>query len=74
MKITELPSPYRELAEMRHEKKIFGIESKEICFRIERFAPIQEYGDSMSIAMELIQDMERVDKPVNPKVKEVQNA
>jgi len=34
-------------------------------------APIQEYGDSMSIAMELIQDMERVDKPVNPKVKEV---
>jgi len=37
----------------------------------ENFAPIQEYGDSMSIAMELIQDMERVDKPVNPKVKEV---
>jgi len=37
----------------------------------ENFAPIQEYGDSMSIAIELIQDMERVDKPVNPKVKEV---
>lgn len=32
----------------------------------ENFAPIQEYGDSMSIAMESIQDMERVDKPVNP--------
>lgn len=46
----------------------------ELWFAASLFAPIQEYGDSMSIAMELIQDMERVDKPVNPKVKEVQNA
>lgn len=43
----------------------------ECWFMASRFAPIQEYGDSLSIAMELIQDMERVDKPVNPKVKEV---
>ena len=47
----------------------FGI--NEFTIDADHFAPIQEYGDSMSIAMELIQDMERIDKPVNPvKVKE----
>jgi len=34
--------------------------------RAEEFAPIQEYGDSMSIAISLVQDMERVDKPQLP--------
>ena len=45
-------------------KHHFGI--NELTVDAGCFAPIQEYGDSMSIAMELIQDMERVDKPVNP--------
>ena len=50
---------------------ITNLHSEYVMDIAKHFAPIQEYGDSMSIAMELIQDMERVDKPVNPKVKEV---
>lgn len=33
----------------------------EICF-----APIEEYSDSMSIAMQLIQELDQVDKAKNP--------
>lgn len=38
----------------------------ELSFYSFRFAPIEEYSDSMSIAMQLIQELDQVDKAKNP--------
>lgn len=38
----------------------------ETGFKSSRFAPIEEYTDSMSIAMQLVQELDQVDKAKNP--------
>jgi hypothetical protein len=46
-----------------------GIEKEEMTYKSSRFAPLETYRESYSIAIELVQQMEQVDKQkiFNPK-------
>lgn len=50
-----------------------GIEREEISYKPSRFAPLETYRESYSIAIELVQQMEQVDKQkiFNPKKVEI---
>ena len=67
--ISDNPSNHIYCGNRGHARKATAHEAMYEYYRESRFAPIESYRESFSIAMELVQEMEQVDKQkvFNPK-------
>lgn len=65
----DFPSSIGECAACGDIDHLSGIQKDECSYKPSRFAPLESYRESFSIAMELVQEMEQVDKQkvFNPK-------
>lgn len=71
----DFPSSIGACSACGNIEHLSGIKKEECSYKPSRFAPLEEYSDSMSIAMQLVQEIDQTDKQkiFNPKRETVKN-